>query len=385
MRAKSHENRKPSTSSLGILAIAGFAMVFGLTGCGDDKPVQESVRPVKAMVVQEAAAERLVTYSGVLAARVESALGFRVSGKITERLVNVGDRVQRGQTVAKLDETDLKLSENSARASVNSARTRLAVATDSLERAQSLLPKGYIAQSVADQRQLEVDSAKAALNSAQDQLAQAVNATGYAKLVADKDGIVTLVQAEPGQVVAVGQAVITLAQAGDVEAAVAVPEHEVARIVQGQAVEIALWSAPDIKSEGKVREIAGAADTASRTYPVRVSVARPVPAMRLGMTAAVTFRLPASDASVIVPVAAITGQDGNKSVFVADRQTETVSARPVDTQGLTENGVRVSAGLKPGDIVVTGGVQFLRDGMKVRLPKEITTAAVAVNEASAQR
>src|SRR5262249_11382947 len=152
---------------------------------------------------------------------------------IIERYVNAGDQVEAGQKIAKLDEKDLKLAENSARAAVAAAKSRLDVAKDALRRATFLLPNGFIAESAVDQRELEFDSAQSALNSAEDQLNQAVNATSYALLLADKGGVVTSVRAEPGQVVAAGQAVVTFALAGDREASVAVPEQEIVRLKTG--------------------------------------------------------------------------------------------------------------------------------------------------------
>ncbi len=384
MRPESVKKQKSSFIKTKGAAISLLALALPLAGCGEEKPVAETIRPVKAMVVEAALPDRAVTYSGVIAPRIETALGFRVGGKIVERLVDVGQTVKDGQPVARLDETDLKLSENSAKAAVASAKTRLAVAKDALERAKALRPNGYISQAVVDQRQLEFDSAKAALDSAEDQYDQAKNATSYALLKADRDGIVTSVRAEPGQVVSVGQPVVTLAQAGDIEAEVALPEQEITQLKVGQKAQVSLWANPDVRSQGTIREIAGAADPASRTYAVRVAVENPAPAMRLGMTANVTLRLPAAPNAVTVPLTALSEQNGGKAVFVADAQTETVSARPVRVAGVSEAGAKIADGLMPGDVVVTGGVQFLRDGMRIRLPDDLkslaeVTAATASN------
>ena len=331
------------------------------------------VRPAKVMVVPEPVTERVLTYSGVIAPRIESTLGFRVSGKIVERYVNVGHHVQAGQKIARLDEKDLKLAEHSARAAVAAAKTRFEVARDALNRAKYLLPNRFIAQSAVDQRQLELNSAQSALNAAQDQLDQAINATNYALLLADEDGIVTSVRAEPGQVVAAGQAVITLAHSNDIEASVSVPEQKIVKLNNGQPASISLWSAPAIKGDGKIREIAGAADPASRTYAVRVTIEKPVPQMRIGMTAAVAFRIPQDSPAVIVPITALASERGRTIAFVADKATQTIARRDVETGRVTDEGVLVKAGLKPGEILITGGVQFLQNGMKVRLPEQAVT------------
>jgi RND family efflux transporter MFP subunit len=229
---------------------AAVLLPLALAGCGDEKVTEIPARPVKVMVVPKPVTERALTYSGVIAPRIESTLGFRVPGTIMGRFVNVGDTVKAGQKIAQLDEKDLKLAENSARASVAAAKTRFDVASDALNRAKFLKPNGFIAQSAVDQRQLEFDSAQSALNSARDQLDQAINATSYALLLADKDGIVTSVRAEPGQVVSSGQAVITLAHSEDIEASVAVPEQEIISLKEGERASISLWSASDIRSEG---------------------------------------------------------------------------------------------------------------------------------------
>jgi membrane fusion protein, multidrug efflux system len=376
MRLKSDENEKSSAVNrkLGLAALLVSGLLLG--ACSDQKAADVPVRPVKAAIVPAPVTERTLTYSGVISPRIESTLGFRVPGKIMERYVNVGDQVTAGQKIARLDEKDLKLAENSARAAVGGAKSRVAVAKDALDRANFLLPNGYIAKAAVDQRQLELDSAKSALDAAEDQLNQAINATSYALLLADKDGIVTSVRAEPGQVVAAGQAVITLALTSDIEVLAAVPEQEIVRLKAGDSASIALWSAPNVTSEGKIREIAGAADAASRTYSVRVTIGNPVPEMRIGMTASAAFKVPHETPINILPLPALTERDGKTVVFVVDKETQTVRQREVETLAVSEEGARIVSGLTPGEIVVTGGVQFLQDGMKVRLAKEVLTAAI---------
>jgi len=379
MRIKRNKLENVSFARRKGACAAAVVVPLLVAGCGDEKVAEVLVRPVKAMVVPEPVTERVLTYSGVIAPRIESKLGFRVSGKIVERYVNVGQPVQAGQKIAKLDEKDLRLAEHSARAAVAAAKTRFEVARDALNRAKFLLPNRFIAQSAVDQRQLEFNSAQSALNAAQDQLDQAINATSYALLLADENGIVTSVRAEPGQVVAAGQAVITLAHSNDIEASVAVPEQKIVKLANGQPTSISLWPAPDIRSDGKIREIAGAADTASRTYAVRVTIAKPVPQMRIGMTAAVAFRIPQDSPAVIVPITALASERGKTIAFVADKDTQTVARRDVETGRVTDEGVLVKAGLKPGEILITGGVQFLQNGMTVRLPKQAATEVAQAN------
>jgi RND family efflux transporter MFP subunit len=352
--------------------MAPLLIVAAVAGCKGEAAVKEEavVRPVKVVTVSAAPDGRTLTYSGVVRARIESSIGFRVGGKIVERAVNVGDRVKVGQLIARLDDTDLKLAENSARAAVTAARTRRDVTRDNLERAKPLLAQQFISQAAYDIRRNDLDSAVSALDSADAQLRQAANATGYATLTADKAGIVTAVMGEPGQVVSAGQAVIALAEAGETEIAIGVPEQDAGRIAVGQRASIALWAGAGASTEGRIREIAGQADAASRTYAVRVSAHNPPQSMRLGMTATVAIRIDGQGPALLVPLTAVTESEGAPVVFVVDRENGTVRRMPVTVAGTADEGLRVAGGLKAGDMVVSAGVQFLRDGMRVRRPGE---------------
>lgn len=356
-------------SAIGRVGILGIAAL--LAGCKGEAAVQEKqARPVKVAIVAAAPQGRSLSYSGVVRPRIESAVGFRVAGKIVERSVNVGDRVAADQVVARLDETDLKLAENSATAAVASARSRRDVANDNLERAKVLLPKAIISQANYDTRKNELDAAVAALESAEAQLRQAANAVGYATLKADKAGIVTAVTGEPGQVVSAGQTVITLAEAGETEIAVGVPEQDASRLTLGQEAKVTLWAGPRTSLEGRIREIAGQADAASRTYAVRIAVNMPPQTMRLGMTASVTLRLDEEATPLVIPVTALIESAGGPAVFVVDPERKAVRQNAVTLGGIADDGVRIASGLQVGDMVVTAGVQFLRDGMRVKLPGE---------------
>jgi RND family efflux transporter MFP subunit len=293
-----------------------------------------------------------------------------VPGKIVARVVNVGDRLEVGQVIARLDETDLRLAETAARAAVAAARSRRDMANDNLERANALLPKAIISQAAHDTRRNELEAAAAALESAEAQQRQAANAVDYATLKADKAGIVTSVTGEPGQVVGAGQAIVSLAQSGETEIAVAVPEQDAARLTIGQPVKASLWAGPPRNVEGRIREIAGQADPASRTYAVRIAVERPPQAMRLGMTATVALTLEEEAASMVVPLTALTESDGGTVAFVVDAANKVVRKTTVDVGAVGEHGVQIVRGLQIGDMVVSAGVQFLRDGMRVRLPGE---------------
>jgi RND family efflux transporter MFP subunit len=352
-----------------LLGIAAAAAV-PIAGCRGEAASEEkaTVRPVKVAPVAAAPKGRTLTFSGVVRPRIESSLGFRVGGKIVERAVNVGDSVKVGQVIARLDATDLKLAEASAKAAVAGARTRRDVAHANLERAKPLLAQKFISQAAYDIRRNELDAAASALETAEALLRQAVNATTYATLTADKAGMVTAVTAEPGQVVSAGQPVIAIAEAGAVEVAIAVPEQDAGRLAAGQRTVVKLWAETGADVEGSIREIAGQADPASRTYAVRVAIAAPPKAMRLGMTATVAIRFEDGGTGVVVPLTALTEVDGAHVVFLVDAASSTVRRTPVTVVGPVADGFRVTGGLNAGDTVVTAGVQFLRDGMRVRLP-----------------
>ena len=360
----------PRLASLARAALA-LLLVATVGACKDEPKVEQQIaRPVKVAVVAEEARGRTLTYSGAVRPRIESALGFRVPGKIVERTVNVGDRVEVDQVIARLDNTDLVLAENSARAAVASARSRREVASDNLERGKALLPKAFIAQAVYDTRRNELDAAASALDSAEAQLRQASNAVAYATLTTDKAGIITAVLGEPGQVVSAGQAVVRLAQTEETEIAVAVPEQDCEHLAIGQPAKISLWAGPRTGFAGHIREIAGQADPATRTYAVRIAVNAPPRAMRLGMTASVALHVGDKSAATVVPLTALSQSEGNLVVFVVDPASKTVRRTPVTVAGLADDGARIATGLNPGDLVVIAGVQFLRDAMRVRLLDE---------------
>ena len=372
MRPFTDESRISSLHrhKLTVVLLITLPLMLAVAGCGEESraDAEREARPVKIAVVDPAATSRTLTFSGVVRPRIESAIGFRVAGKVVERRVNVGDRVDVGQVIARLDDTDLKLAENAATAAVEAARTRRSVAAVNLERAQKLLPQSFISYAAYDTRKNEFDAAAGALDAAEAQLRQAANAVAYATLVADKAGIVTAVNAEPGQVLAVGQPVISLAEAGETEVAIAVPEQDYGQLKVGQPATAKLWTDETVEIQGRIREIAGQADPASRTYAVRVAVDNPPAVMRLGMTASVVIDVASGRPEMVIPLAAVTRLGDSPAVFVVDRAQSVVHARPIRVEGVGAEGVRIADGLQTGDVVVVAGVQFLREGMRVRVP-----------------
>lgn len=333
-------------------------------------------RPVRVVTVSAGAETRTLRFSGSVRARVETALGFRVPGKIVERLVDIGNKVETGRVLARLDPTDLRLALQTAEANVGAARSRVRVAEDNQRRARTLNTKGFVADSSLDSVGLEVDQARAALEAAMSARDQAINQAGYAELVTDSDGIVTDLKADVGQVVAAGTSVMTLAHDDEKEVAIAVPEQDVVRFHKDQPVAVRFWADATLSMTGRVREIAGSADPASRTYALRVSL----PAderVRLGMTATVEATVPISEGTIVVPLTALGSKDGRSLVWIVDSESATVSPREVTLGRVAADGVRVVSGLEPGEILVTAGTQFLVPGQKVALPRPGEPAAAA--------
>lgn len=349
------------------LALVGLACL-ALAACKEEKKVEggEPVRLVRTLTVADGADTRTLRYSGSVRARVETALGFRVPGKLVERLVDVGERVEAGRPLARLDPTDLKLSLQTAEANVVAARARVKVTEDARARARALNTKGYMADSSFDQADLAFDQAKAALEAAVHARDQAANQIGYADLKADADGIVTEIRADVGQVVAAGTPVVTLARDDEKEVAIAVPEQDVVRFAKDQKVSARFWAERDLVLDGRVREIAGSADPASRTYAIRVSLPDDA-RVRLGMTATVEAVVPVSEGAIVLPVAALSGAPDHPRVWVVDPATTTVAPRDVVLGPVAPEGVRILSGVKAGEVIVTAGTQFLTPGRKVRL------------------
>lgn len=326
----------------------------------------EPVRPVKAMRAEARATTRSVVYSGTVRARHEATLGFRVGGKIVERLVNVGERVAPGSVLARLDRSDLALSLSSANAALEATKSQLAVAQNAYDRASSLAAKGFAAQSTLDDRKLQLDQARSALDQAKSAQEQAAHQANYAELASDVAGVVTSVQAEAGQVVSAGAPVFVVARDGEKEVAVAVPENEIRHFHVGDRFAVRFWADPDLTRSGVAREIAGSADPTSRTFAIRVSLPDD-PAIRLGETAAVTADIPVEAAGIEAPLSALAERDGKTVVWIVDPKSKTVSPREVIAAGFSGDGVRIVQGLEPGELVVTAGAQFMTPGKNVLL------------------
>ena len=343
------------------------ALAVALAACGPAKTEPDPVRPVLTQRVTPGAVASRDVYSGEVRARHETDVGFRVGGKIVARPVDAGTRVAKGQVLARLDPEDARLAAQGTAAQLAAAEGDFALAKSELDRHADLLAKKFISQSAFDVKQNAFNAARAGVDQARSQAAITSNQAAYTTLVADADGVVVSVAAEPGQVVTPGQPVLKLAHAGEKEVVVNAPEGQLARFKVGQDVGITLWSDPSKVFAGRIREIAGGADPVTRTYAVRVSALGAPAQAQLGMTANVHFS-PAADASlVLLPLSALARGGDDAAVWVVDPASSRVRLRPVSIGQFREDGVTVTTGLAAGEIVVTAGVHKLKSDQLVRL------------------
>lgn len=350
------------STSTPLLALA-TALV--LAGCeANTAPAIKADRPVQVQRVTFANEDSKREFVGVVRARYETDLGFRVAGKIVTRVVNVGDSVHAGDVVARLDPQDMTLQVQSAEAELSAATSNLAQAAADFERYNTLKSRGFASIADFDRKKAANDEAEGRLERARRSLDLARNQRTYADLKADADGVITATLAEPGQVVAIGQAVARLAHRGEKEAVVALPEMWLAEARRSKAT-VRLWAERDRSFDARLRELSPQADAATRTYAARFTITNADDAVAFGMTATVTLSQ-ATDAKVAkLPLSAVVNRGGGASVYVVDA-SGTLAVRPVTVASFTEDAALVTSGIGDGDKIVTLGVQKLEPGLKVR-------------------
>ena len=354
--------------------MVGAAM---LAGCGNGKIAVEPVRPVLTQTVVPGAAATKDVYSGEVRARQEADVAFRIGGKLITRHVDAGARVAKGTILARLDPEDAKLAANAAAAQLAAAESDMTLSKAEMERHADLLTKRFISQSAYDARVNAYNAARARVEQARSQAGLTSNQAEYTTLVADTDGIVISVSAEPGQVVAAGQPVLRLARAGEKEIAVNVPESQLTRFSTGQAVAVSLWADPSTVFPGRVREIAGGADPVTRTYTVRIATPAAPPQAQLGMSASVLLNSAVDPNLVVLPLSALAREGSNPAVWLVDPATRKVRLRKVSIGQYREDGVTVTGGLQAGDVVVTAGVHKLKANQQVRIAEAPAAPAPA--------
>ncbi|WP_228892478.1 efflux RND transporter periplasmic adaptor subunit [Pseudoduganella aquatica] len=373
---------RPSHALAGLTLCAAAVL---LAGCGKPAEKTEDIRPVRAIVLQSSDIDVNAEFSGEVRARVESRLGFRVPGKIVSRSVDVGSVVKKGQQLMQLDPQDLKLSQAQALAALRAAETSRDFAKAELKRYQDLKAQNFVAQTILDGKDSAYKSAQANVDAAQAAYRAQANQAGYAALVSDVDGVVTAVDAEAGQVVAAGTPVVRVAKSGDKEIVIGIPEDKVDALKAISDVQVRLWASPQHAVPGKIREISPAADPATRTYAVKVTIPASLGEAKLGMTAVVQFASKTAQPQIKVPLTALHYEKSTTSVWVVENGA--VKLVPVVPAGVAGNDIVLASGVKAGQTVVTAGVNVLKPGQKVRilgdeLSKPELSKPVAANAAA---
>jgi membrane fusion protein, multidrug efflux system len=345
------------------LVIVAATLAALAAGCAKQETRPETLRPVRTAVVAASGADEWVL-SGDVRPRYETRLSFRLPGQMLARKVEVGQRVQSGQTVALLDGRDARLAESSARAQLAQAASQATLAEADLKRFTELRAKNFISQAEYDRREAQARQTGEQVAAARAQVSQAANQVAYTALGAPHAGVITALEAEAGQVLTAGQTVARLARPEELEVAVSVPEHRLEAFRKADAYEIRLWSAPDKSYRGRLRELSPVADPASRTYAARISVADEDGALAIGMSAELRVRA-LGDAVARVPLSAVFHRAGRPAVWVLDQ--DRVRLQEIVPGEMHANSVAVSAGLQPGQRIVTAGINRLADGQRVAL------------------
>ncbi len=341
-----------------LSAIVAASLLLG--GCNEEVTVQKPpVVKVKRIESSNAAQEE--KFSGIVRGRYETNLAFQVGGKIISRDVQAGSLVRAGEVLMTIDPKDIAEQSRSSDAQVVAARAQLELARNNLERYTELFKSEAIAAVVLDQYKTQYDAAQANYNAALAQAQQSQNALDYTTLTANADGVISEIGAEVGQVVAAGQTVLKLVQTNEFEVAVNIPENKISAVQIGQRVTVDFWATKDIV-EGTVREISPMADSASRTFIVKISLPE-VRNIQLGMTANVSMLGEISTQAIILPLSAIYQTGNDAQVWLVNDGK--VSLKKIEVTAFDDNNVQVR-GLSAGDIVVVAGIQKLRDGQEVR-------------------
>ena len=350
---------------------------FTLVACGDKpQPDPRTQSPWVRTTLVEAAVSAPRSFTGVVAARVQSDLGLRVSGKVVERLVDTGETVRRGQVLMRIDPIDLKLAAQAEREAVAAARARARQTADEEARYRVLRSSGAVSASSYDQIKAAADSAKAQLSAAEAQAEVALNSTRYAGLAADADGVVMETLAEPGQVVSAGQVVVRIAHAGPREALIQLPET--LRPALGSIAQAKLFGNQTASSVAHLRQLSQVADRQTRTFDARYVLDGELANAPLGAT--ITLQIATeqrAQASWQVPLGALHDAGKGAGVWLIEGEPATVRWAPVLIEHMDGEQARVSGALTAGERIVALGAHLLHQGQTVRIERQPAVAAVA--------
>ena len=346
-----------------VLVVVGFAV--SLTGCGQKQELDPRTQPELVRIVEIGSSSGAdPAFTGVVSARVQSNLGFRVPGKITSRLVDTGQFVRAGQPLMTIDRTDYAHAITARAETVTAAKAKAVQAAADEARYRPLVKSGAVSASIYDQIKAASDAAQAefAAATAQEQVAR--DEGGYSQLIADADGIVIETLAEPGQVVTAGQTVVKLAHSGPREAAVNLPET--LRPALGSTAYATLYGST-MRVPVRLRQLSGAADAQTRTFEARYVLEGAAANAPLGATVTVHLSGDVGADTLQVPIASVLDQGKGPGIWLLNPSTSTVSFQPVQVRRLGEELATVSGNVHPGQQVVALGVHLLRDGQRVRV------------------
>ena len=348
-------------------ALATLVLSMLLAACNEKQEAGEPApRPVRMVTLEKSEAGVPVVLNGHIAALDEAALGFRLSGRMIERTVGVGDRVEAGQVLARLEALNEMNALRAAKAELAAAQAKLTQVNNHFERQQTLLAQGWTTRANFDQAKRELRTAEAQVEAAEAQLKSAHDQVDFTELKADAEGVVTAVGAEPGEVIQAGQMVVRLARQGGRDAVFDVPAQVLRSAPSDAVINVQLSNDASVTAFGHVRQVSPQADPVTRTFQVKVGLSHPPEAMLLGAAVTGTVKMDAVP-MIEIPASALTKSDGRPAVWVVDPDTMTVSTRNVEILRFDPATVTVSEGLDEGDVVVTAGVQALHPGQKVRL------------------
>lgn len=354
--------RRPPAPALRVLLLPALLLpALLLSGCAGEETPAET--PRRVLVQQpEPAVEAVQAFAGEVRARHETPLAFRVGGKLATRQVEIGERVRAGQVLATLDADDLRLAREAAEAQLAAAEAEARLAAAEFERIEVMFERQLVSRSLFDARRSVFEAAGARVEQARAQREAAANQADYGVLRAPAAGVVVQRLVEAGQVVAAGQPAFVLAEEGAREVLVALPESEIARFRIGQAVQIELWATAQRRLSGQIREIAPAADPATRTFAARVAIA-PVPdlSIELGQSARV-YVARSGETALSVPLSALTESAGQPALWVLAADRRSARRVVVETGAFGQTAVPVLSGLRAEDWVVVAGVHLLREG-----------------------
>ncbi len=335
-----------------------------LAACSRTDPPPEPLRPVETVVFSIQTSPAGIGLPGEVKARHESPLSFRVGGKIVACVVSIGEAVQRGEVLAKIEPDDYRLEVRAAEADEAAAQSALNLAQTDLARFRELHEKGFVSRAALDLKIHAENSARARLDAAKADQSGKSRHLSYTTLAADRDGIITRYDCNPGETVSAGKPVMALATSNEKEVAIDIPEADLERFRKSGTFEVSINALPGRKWRGRIREISGTADPATRTYYARISLENASAEIALGMSAEARLLEPDRN-SPLLPLSAVLGREGKPFVWKVDAEG-LVKKAPVSVSGIDGNRVEIAGGLHPGDRIVTAGANLLHEGEKVK-------------------